>query len=140
MGLLEILKKMIPDEVIDGGNVVETAEIVDLDIAHKLLVVEHCVPEEEAELFHNPPSVTSNIKKRPDGTYQISWKTEDGPDFKIISENEAKIMRARFLLLKGFYTRNWNRLTLPKQNEIASAYEIHWIPPIGMFDQALKGE
>ncbi|KKL51731.1 hypothetical protein LCGC14_2292590, partial [marine sediment metagenome] len=51
-------------------------------------------------------------------------------DFKIVTVDEAKIMRSRFLLLKGFYSINFNKLTLPKQNEVAVKYDIRFIPDI----------
>ena len=35
MGLLEELKRLIPKEIIDGSNVEETAEMVDLTILTK---------------------------------------------------------------------------------------------------------
>ena len=61
MDIIEALKKYIPDEIIDGSNVDEIAEMVDLDIAYKLLVVELPVPDDEFQLFCDPPQVTSNI-------------------------------------------------------------------------------
>ena len=135
MDIIEALKKYIPDEIIDGSNVEKVAEMVDLDVAYKLLVVERPVPDEEFQLFHDPPAVTSNIKKRPDGQYQIDWTGPQGPDFEIIDEGEAKVMRARFLLLKGFYSTNFDKLTLPKQKEVAAQYDIHWIPPKGLLEK-----
>lgn len=136
MSLIDEIKKLIPKEIIAGCDVEETAKMMDLDLAYKLLVVQRycsvCSPEDEFTLFSNPPPVTSNIKKRPDGQYQIDWVSEEGPDFEIVSADEVKIMRARFLLLKGFYSQNFNKLTLPKQNEVAVQYDIHWVPPEGM--------
>ncbi len=115
-------------ELIGDSSPTEIADIVDLDIAHKLLIVEITVPKDEFELFCNPPSVTKNIIKRPDGQYEIRWTGDAGPDFKIVSAKDMKVMRARFLLLKGFYTENFESLTLPKQNEVAASYDIHYIP------------
>jgi len=126
-GLIEVLKQYACIEVIDGANVEETAEMVDLEIAYKLLIVEHVVTQEDEELFANIPDVEL-AKLRPDGRCEIHYETEDGPDFRIISANEAKIMRARFLLLKGFYGRNMERMTLPKQNEVAAKYDISFVP------------
>jgi hypothetical protein len=129
--IIEALKKLIPAETIDGADVRNIADLVDLDIAHRLLLVENSIGQDEVELFlsaYVPPVVEAT--KRDDGRYETRWQTEDGPDFKIISADEAKIMRSRFLLLKGFYGRNWNKLTLPKQNEVAAKYDIHFIPNI----------
>ena len=129
VGLLEELKRLMPVETIDGANVEETAGLVDLDIAYKLLFVPHCVQQEDFELYHRIPFVVE-AQKRPDGRYELRFQTEVGPDFQIITANEAKVMRARFLLLKGFYARNFDKLTLPKQNEVAAKYDIGFIPDI----------
>ena len=125
--LIEVLKQYVGTETIDGVDVEKTAEMVDLEIAYKLLIVEHCVHQEDSELFAVIPDVVL-AKLRPDGKCEIHYETEGGPDFKIITANEAKIMRARFLLLKGFYGRNINRLTLPKQNEVGTKYDMGFVP------------
>jgi len=128
-GLLGALKQLAGNEVIDGANVEETAEMVDLELAWKLLIVEHCVTQEDVELFAIIPDVTL-AKSRPDGKYEIHYETDRGPDFKIITSEQAKRMRARFLLLKGFYGRNFNRLTLPKKNEVGAKYDMGFVPDI----------
>ncbi len=129
MGLLEELKRLIPKEIIDGSNVEETAEMVDLDIAYRLFLVENVVQQENIELVSRIPDV-SEAKKRSDGKYEIRFTGEAGPDFRILTKDEAKVMRARFLLLKGWYFSNWDRLTLPKQNEVAVKYDIGFVPDI----------
>ena len=131
--IMKAIEKFIPAELINGSDVKETAEMVDLDVAYKLFLVEYSAKsypsEEDFELFCNIPDVVL-AKKRPDGKYEWHWKTENGPDFRITTANQAKVMRARFLLLKGFYTSNWDKLTLPKQNEVAVKYDIGFIPDI----------
>ena len=129
MSLLDKLKEMIPDEIIDGSNVDETAEMVDLDVAYKLFLVPDVVHSDDFEIRSNIPNVVE-ATTRPDGKYQYSFQTEAGPDFKILTIGEAKIMRARFLLLKGFYATNMDSLSYPKQQEAASKYDIHFIPDI----------
>ena len=114
-------------ERIGDSSPAEAAEMVDLDISYKLLIVEIPVTNDEDELIYNPPDVTKNIVKRPDGQYEIRWTGDGGPDFKIVSATDMKVMRARFLLLKGFYIQNFDNLTLPKQNEIAAKYDIQYI-------------
>lgn len=129
MSILDILKEMIPDEIIDGSNVDETADMVDLDIAYKLLVVRDCVQQDEMQLYSDIPPVEQDVTKRPDDKYEIRWQTENGPNFEVFTADRMKVMRARYLLLKGFYYEHFHQLTLPKQNEAASKYEITWIPP-----------
>ncbi len=132
--LLEALKQLVGTETIDGADVGATAEMVDLDIAWKLFIVEHPIVQEDDELFAIIPDVMK-AKCRPDGQYEIHYMTEAGPDFRIISEDQAKVMRARFLLLKGFYGRHFNRLTLPKQNEVGAKYEMGFVPDILLQDK-----
>ncbi len=128
----EILNRYCKEigERIGDSSPIEAAEMVDLDVAYKLFIVEGTVPNDEFELFCNPPDVTKNIIKRPDGQYEIRWTGEGGPDFLIVSADDMKIMRARFLLLRGFYIQNFDSLTLPKQNEVAAKYDIHYIPKL----------
>lgn len=128
-GLLEHLKRIAGTELIGGDDVVAISKIVDLEIAYKLLIVEFQVTQPDDELYENIPD-TTKAKIRPDGQCEISWMTEAGPDFRIISEDQAKVMRARFLLLKGFYGRHFNRLTLPKQNEVGAKYDMGFVPDI----------
>jgi hypothetical protein len=125
--LLETIQGLIPDEIIDGSNVKETAKMVDLDMAFKLLVVEKPVSQDEFQVCSNIPPVEL-AKKRDDGKYEIRDNGESGPDFRIYTADQMRQMRARFLLLKGYYSVNINRLTLPKQNEARSLYEIYFIP------------
>ena len=125
--IIEILKDLIPDEMVGNSNVVGTADMVDLDTAYKLLLVENPVPEDDFQIFSNIPPVVLGLK-RDDDKYEIRYIGDDGPDFKIHTAEETKVMRARFLLLKGYYASNINRMTLPKQNEARSLYEIHFIP------------
>lgn len=129
MTLLDKLKELIPDEIIDGSNVDETAEIVDLDIAYKLLVVKDCVRQSDEQLWYDIPPVERDVIKRPDGKYEIRWQGNNGPDFEVVPAEQMKVMRARYLLLRGFYHEHFRHLTLPKQNEAACKYEITWIPP-----------
>ncbi len=131
MSFLDAVKEMIPAEIINGSDVDETAKMVDLEVAYKLLLVEDYVHsrDEDFERYSNIPPVVK-AEKRVDGKYEIRFQTEDGPDFRILTEENAKVMRARFLLLKGFYVTNIDRLTLPKQNEVAGKYDIGFIPDI----------
>ncbi len=129
MSILDVLKEMIPDEIIDGSNVDETADMVDLDIAYKLLVVRWPVQQTDFQLFCDIPPVERDVLKRRDGKYEIRWQTENGPNFEVFTVEQMKVMRARYLLLRGFYGNNFRKLTLPKQNEAACLYDISWIPP-----------
>ncbi len=131
MSIFEEIKKLIPPEMIGDSDVAEIADMVDLDIAYKLFLVEYPVSQEDIELFSNIPPVVK-AEKRPDGNYQFGWKTEEnGNDFRITTPEQTKIMRARFLLLRDYYSTNFDSLTLPKQNEVANKYDITYIPPKG---------
>ena len=126
--ILKALNNLIPEEIIDGSNVRDLVGMVDLGVAYKMLLVENPVSQDEFEICINIPQVVTGVK-RDDGKYEIRSTDEiTGPDFKILTIEETKLMRARFLLLKGFYSRNIDRLALPKQNEARSLYEIFYIP------------
>lgn len=116
MSLLDAIKDMIPDEMIGGSYVRETAEYVMLDIAFSP-VVEHLVSEERL-MFDVP--IPTKITQRPDGKYEI--RRTDPPDFRIIDEAETKEMRARFLLLKGYYAENMDGLSYPERQKVISLY------------------
>ena len=116
MSLLDAIKDMIPDEMIGGSCVQETAEMVMLDIAFSP-VVEHLVSE-ECVMFEVP--IPIKITKRPDGKYEI--RRTDPPDFRIIDEATTKEMRARFLLLKGYYAENMDGLAYPEQQKVIALY------------------
>ena len=124
MSLLKKLKELIPKETIDSVDVDETAEMVDLGLAYKLLVVKDCIQQSDEQLCYDIPPVECDIIKRPDDKYEMRWRTENGPDFEIFTVEQMKVMRARYLLLRGFYYKHFQQLTLPKQNEAASLYEI----------------
>jgi len=116
MSLLDELKKFIPDEIIGGSNVAETAEIVMLDIAYSP-VVENVVNEELLP-FNIPIPV--KVLDRGDGRYEI--RRTNPPDFRILSEAEIKRMRARFLLLKAYYADNMDMLSYPDRQTVISLY------------------
>jgi len=116
MSLIDELKKFIPDEIIDGNNVEETAEMVMLDIAYSP-IVEHIISEERLP-FDIP--IPIKITKRGDGRYEI--RRTNPPDFRIIDEAETKVMRARFLLLKGYYADQMDTLSYPEQQQVIALY------------------
>ena len=116
MSFIDAIKDMIPDEMIGGSCVQETAEWVMLDIAYSP-VVESCVDEERL-MFDVP--IPTKITERPDGKYEI--RRTNPPDFRIINEAETKEMRARFLLIKGYYAENMEGLSYPEQQKVISLY------------------
>ena len=116
MSLLDAIKNMIPDEMIGDSCVQETAEMVMLDIAFSP-VVESRVDEER--IMFDIPAPTK-ITERPDGKYEI--RRTDPPDFRIIDEAETKEMRARFLLLKGYYADKMDGLSYPEQQKVIALY------------------
>ena len=70
MSIIDEIKKLIPPELIGGSDVTEIADMVDLDIAYELFLVDYPAPQDEFELFsYIPDSVKA--EKRPDGKYQF---------------------------------------------------------------------
>lgn len=127
--LLRVLKEMVPKEIINGQDIADLGETcVMLDIAFKP-VIHHCVTQEDEELSHYIPPVVDVVKERPDGNYELHWADGDGQiDFEIVSPNELKVMRARYLTVLNYYRTNWPRITLPDQRQILSQYDIGYVP------------
>lgn len=116
MSLLDAIRDLIPEEIIDGNNVEETAEMVMLDIAYSPVV--EFIVDEKRLLFDIPIPV--KVINRGDGKYEI--RHLDPPDFKILSANEIKIMRARFLLLKAYYADKMDILAYPEKQTVIALY------------------
>lgn len=94
-GLLAALKKQIPAEIIDGTNVDDAVEMVMLDVAFSP-VLEFSTNEQE--LMLNPPRPTE-VQQR--GERFMLYR--GGTDFQWIDAESLKVMRARYLLARGFY-------------------------------------
>ncbi len=122
--VIDILNRMIPPELINGSDVTETAEMVELDIAYSP-VVRRCTSEYNTVGAEVP--TPDKVVKRSDGNYEI--RQTDPPDFDIIKPEQLKVMRARYLLLRGFYGSNMKGFSYPVQQQI-----IHYYFPGGWFD------
>jgi len=120
--LKSLIKEAVGEETIDGANVEETAEMVDLDIAYSPVVTGrisddfhlHTIPQPE------PVKISDN------GRYYIP--RTDPPDFEFISKESMKVMRARYLLLRGFYANNIDSFSYSEQQQILA-----WYFPGGLF-------
>lgn len=99
MSLLDAIKAMIPTEVIDGCDVEQTAESVMLDIAFTPVVPEYVSGD---DLILHPPE-TVEVEKRGERYLIVR---PDLHDFDWVEESRLKVMRARFLLLRGYYYRH----------------------------------
>lgn len=105
MSLLDVLTKLneeLDDEEVDGQLVSKTADMVDLEIAAVFLCVEH----RHDDYTHNVPTVRVYEKN---GERWLIPKPEDH-DFEWVTEDQLKMMRARFLLMNGWYYRNFHSL------------------------------
>ena len=137
MGFLEALKKMIPDEIIDGANVREVAErCVDLEIAFSPVLQ---YPPCDDFMFGDDLDVPVPVKviARADGRYEIRHTAP--PDFEILNKDDIKVMRARYLLLRGFYNENMHSFSYSKRKAIISYYfQDGWLDTKVLFKKRLS--
>jgi len=113
-GLLSALEKMAgPPEEIDGANVKETANVVDLSIAYSPVVCSRCdefqrwIPETE--------------KPQKDGLRYYVLRPQSR-DWLWISPDELKVMRARFLLMKAVFYKMFRGYSYPDRQKILHYY------------------
>lgn len=98
-GLMAAIKKMIPDEFIDGQNVAEIAELfVDLEAAYSpvLDVAMHGDPATSHSEIPKPVTVTKDGNR-----FCLTYVG----DYQWVRPDALKIMRARYLLLRGYYAK-----------------------------------
>jgi hypothetical protein len=122
--LLTQLRAMVPAEVIDGSNVDDAAEAVDLSIAYTP-VVEDVVSSD----LHHRVVKPVEVQKWSGGRWAVMYP--ERKDFRRVTEGEVKRMRARYLLLRGFYTRHFRRMPYPVQEQVRAWYfpDGLWLPP-----------
>ena len=103
MGILEQLKAMVPVETIGGVNVEECAQNVMLDVAFAP-VLPYPLPRDPQTGLPDCP-VPCRVQQ--EGSRWCVWLPPDDPQkYQWVSESELKVMRARYLLLKGFFFEN----------------------------------
>lgn len=95
-GLMAALEKQIPKESIDGHDPREVARCVMLDVAFTP-VLERFVNEER--LMFDPPEP---VEVQQDGERYMLVKPREH-DFRWIDSKSLAVMRARFLLVRGYY-------------------------------------
>ena len=115
MGLLETLKSMIPEEAkIQGSTPEELVDAVDLSIEytpvlqefiHDAMILYHCIP--------------SPCRVQKDGSRYCLMM---GRDYRWIEVPQLKEMRARFLLVRGFYYANFDKFSYSQRPEIISKF------------------
>lgn len=113
--LLDAIRNAFPKEIIDGSDVEATAEMVDLDIAFTP-VVQHVTGGDP--LLDVPAPV--EVQKWKDGRYAIMHR--EHRDYDFVSEASLKIMRARYLILHGFYWRHLHAMSHPMRQEVLALY------------------
>ena len=84
-----LIDKSLREEVIDGISIDDVLDFVDLDVAFSPVI--------ETQLVNTwGPMNEVEVQKWDDGRYAIWY--HDPPDFRVISIERLKIMRARYLL------------------------------------------
>lgn len=114
MSLLDTLKKLadqLDNETIDGASLKETVPMVDLEVAAVPRVVEH----RRDDWQYNCPETV--LYERWDNPPRWAIVKPSDHDFEILPEDDLKRMRARFLLMNGWYYRHFH--TLPHSMQCA---------------------
>jgi hypothetical protein len=104
MSILDEIRNLtdrLDDEAIDGSLLKDVAPMVELDLAGVPMCVEH----RSDDWQHDCPQ-TSRYEH---WTNPSRWAIvrPDDHDFDIVAEDELKRMRARFLLMNGWYYRHY---------------------------------
>ncbi len=127
--LVHFLQDVVPKEIIDGQDIAEIGKTyVILDVAYKP-VIRECVTQDDIEMVHYIPAVIDVVRTRRDCNYELHWTNGDGHlDFVIVSPDELKVMRARYIAVLNYYRKNWHRITRPDQQAILNQYDIGFVP------------
>lgn len=118
MSLIKVLNKIIDRETaarggeeIDGVNPRDAAQHVMLDLGYTPVVERYF-----GDMGHQIPEPVRVVK---DGArYCLMF----GRDYRWVSVEELKVMRARFLLLRGWYYRAFDGFSHPDKQKILAWY------------------
>lgn len=129
-GLMESLAKLVPPEIIDGANVVETATVVDLTVEFTpvLPAPVGCYLEEG----WGPRFVPTPCRVQQEGARWCVWIPYSSEKYRWVTDEQLKVMRARYLLLKAFYYRTIEGMTHSQRSEVISKFF-----PGGLFKPSL---
>lgn len=127
-GLLEKLKSMIPIETIDGANVEEVAKLVDLDIEFTPVIAERVSGDPATEMISFPVPCRVQME----GSRWCVWIPHTNEKYRWVNDEQLKVMRARFLLLKGFYFDRLESMGHMERSRVISGYF-----PGGVFKPAI---
>jgi hypothetical protein len=122
MSIAEVLRKYLDEhdhEAIDGRKVSSLVDAVDLEIAGVPLCVEH----ECEDWQFNCPQVTRY--ERWENPPRWALVRPESHDFEIVSEETLKRMRARFLLMNGWYYRHFHTLTHSMRSNVFRSFLSH---------------
>lgn len=110
-------------ESVEGHNVNDTAEMVDLTVAFGPVLPNPVTdeggwPRCTRALSRIP--VPQAVERRADGTYHLACagSLETMP----VSETALKVMRARYLLVRGFYQRHLNVMAHGERQEVVARF------------------
>lgn len=117
--ILNVLKSMIPAEIIDNHDVDQIAEqCVMLDIEFTPVVFER-VSDPATTYFDRVPT-PRRVQK--EGDRYCVWLPDSDQKYAWVNESSLKVMRARYLLLRGYYHSYIERFPHSLQQEIVSKF------------------
>jgi hypothetical protein len=118
MSLLDVLKSMIPVELIDGANVDEAAKCVDLEIEFQP-VLPYPVSQDPFVLHSEVPTP---CRVQAEGSRWCVWIPGSSEKYRWATDDQLKVMRARYLLLRGYYHRTIQDMPHGFQQEVVSKF------------------
>lgn len=132
------LADVLAPEIIDGCDVDEAAEDVDLEIACSPVLRRAragIYPEGDERAAAMIPIEVSPLG---DDKYRVFF--EEGP--RDVDAETVKVMRARYLLQRGALSKALYQIPEPRRSRWAKLYKITWLPPKGspLHRQMMTGE
>ena len=115
-GLMRAADKMAgPPLTIDGMSAEDAAAMVDLKVAYTPIVMESWGDERDRFQIPQP------VKVQRDGLrYAAIWPERH--DFEWLDNGRLRVCRARFLLMRGFFYKNFRTYSHPEQQKILVWY------------------
>ena len=115
MSILDSLLAMMPRETIGGVDVEQCAkEHVMLDIEFSP-VLPDAISEPDTTFNFDCP-IPCRVQQ--EGSRYCVWIPHDQRKYQWTTANDLKVMRARFLLMRGWYANNIDRFSHPEKQRI----------------------
>ncbi|HEY0983537.1 hypothetical protein [Schlesneria sp.] len=117
--LLKALNSMLPPETIGGHDVHDAAQCVDLNVEFTPVLPDRI--EDPATTF--PRLIPTPRRVQMDGSRWCVWLPNTPEKYRWVnSDDELKVMRARYLLLRGWYFERIETMSHSQRAEVIGKY------------------